>query len=182
MCDLVFAAFLLTTPAGTYEPTPPDDRWVAVTAGLQKLAIDWEILDKREAGYVLTKKDEFNNDVNMLRRRLSEFADAPKLVEQGRLPDRQTANDLIRLNRDYRKQLDDRRILELDRAEELTSVVRETDQLYQVWDAIRDARCEFYYVTVRRQALKKIRDMVGDPAYMASKMPPALPTWHIAGE
>lgn len=180
MSDLVFAAFLLTTPPGTYEPVPHDDRWPAIRDGLQKLAVDWEILDPREAGYVLSKKDEFNNDVNMLRRRLVEFSDAPRLFDQARLPDRQTANDLIRLNREFRKKIDDQRVLELDRSDELNVAVRETDQLYQVWDSVRDARCEFYYVTVRRQALKRVREMIGDPAYLAGEMPPALPTWRIA--
>ena len=48
-----------------------------------------------------------------------------------------------------------------------------------MWDAVRDARCEFYYVTVRRQALKKLRDLVGEEAYLAGTLPPNVPTWRF---
>ncbi len=175
MPDFIFAAFLLTAPVGTYEATPPAENWASISSGIQKLAIEWEILDDRETGYILTKPEEFNSDLNMLRRRYVEFADAPRLYEFQRLPDRQTANDLIRLNRDFRKQLEERRNLERDRTHAITSVIRETDQLYQVWDAIRDARCDFYYVTVRRGALKKLKETIGDAAYYSAHFPPALP-------
>ena len=38
------------------------------------------------------------------------------------------------------------------------SAMKETDRLYHVWDAVRDSRCDYYYVTVRRQALKKLKE------------------------
>ena len=58
-------------------------------------------------------------------------------------------------------------------------MLAETDRLYLVWDAVRDARCDFYYVTVRRQALKKLRDLVGDEAYATGELPPNVPTWRF---
>ena len=45
------------------------------------------------------------------------------------------------------------------------------------WDAIRDAQCDFYYVTVRRAALKKLRDAgieVGVIAQVADEHQPVL--------
>ena len=41
----------------------------------------------------------------------------------------------------------------------------ECDCLYQIWDLVRESNCDYYYITVRRQALKKLRDTIGAPAY-----------------
>jgi hypothetical protein len=57
--------------------------------------------------------------------------------------------------------------------------LQETDRLYQVWDAVRDARCDYYYVTVRRQALKRLRELIGDEAYYSASFPPCVPFWRF---
>jgi hypothetical protein len=44
---------------------------------------------------------------------------------------------------------------------------------------VRDARCEYYYVTVRRQALKRLKDMLGEDDYYAAKLPPHVPIWRF---
>jgi hypothetical protein len=58
-------------------------------------------------------------------------------------------------------------------------MLRETDDLYRVWDAIRDARCESFYITTRRMALKRLRDLIGPEAYYAGHLPPYVPTWRF---
>ncbi len=55
----------------------------------------------------------------------------------------------------------------------------ETDRLYKVWDAVRDARCEFYYVSVRRQALMRLKDMLGEDDYRSTNLPPNVPVWRF---
>ena len=55
----------------------------------------------------------------------------------------------------------------------------ETDRLFRAWDAVRDARCEFYYTTVRRHALKNLREMIGDDAFAAGELPPYVPEWRF---
>jgi hypothetical protein len=85
----------------------------------------------------------------------------------------------VRFNRSFRKKLDERGQFEFDRAAAFQVVIRETDRLYQVWDAVRDARCEFYFITVRRQALKKLRDALGEEAYQAAELPPCVPVWRF---
>ena len=62
--------------------------------------------------------------------------------------------------------------MEPDRAPLVRAALKETDWLYQVWDAVRDARCEYYYVTVRRQSLKRLQTMLGADAYSAADLPP----------
>ena len=44
----------------------------------------------------------------------------------------------------------------------------------------RHAACEYYYVTVRRQALKKLKEMIGDQAYYSGSLPPHVPVWRFA--
>jgi hypothetical protein len=177
--DLVLAAVLLTTPPGTPECVPPEGRWPAIRDAIHQVAVQWELLDPRETRYVLTRPEDFCTDLNMLRRRYQEFQDAPKVEDGMRFPDRNTVNELVRFNRAYRKHLDQRQQFETDRAEAIRDVMWETDRLYQVWDAVRDARCEFYYVTVRRHALKKLRNLVGEEAYQKGQLPPHAPTWRF---
>ncbi len=177
--DLMLAAILLTTPAGVAENAPSEDRWPAIRDAVHHTAMKWEILDPRETRYILARPEDFSADLNLLRRRYADLTDAPLVGDGGRFPDRAAVNELIRFNRAYRKHLDHRHELEFDRTESLRAVMRETDRLYQVWDAVRDARCEFYYVTVRRQALKKLKEMVGEDDYFAGVLPPNVPTWRF---
>ena len=72
-----------------------------------------------------------------------------------------------------------RRPAESTRGWELRTALQETDHLYYIWDTVRDARCEYYYVTVRRQALKRLRDLLGEEAYYTTKLPPFVPLWRF---
>ncbi len=178
--DLILAATLLTAPVGTPEQTPPEDQWVAVRDAVHKLAVDWEIMDPRETRYVMATPEDFEADLNLLRTRYAELTDAPRLADCHRLPDRRTVNELIRFNRAYRKYLEDRQAWETDRADLFHTVIQETDRFYRQWDAIRDAQCDFYYVTVRRHALKKLRDAIGADAFLTGRMPNYVPDWRFA--
>ena len=177
--DLVLAAVLISAPPGTPEQTPPPEQWVAMQAALHKTAVTWEILDERETRYVLARPEDFEADLNLLRRRHVDLLDAPKLADACRLPDRHVVNDLIRFNRAYRKNLETRQLWEADRADMIRISVLETDRLYRVWDAVRDARCEFYYVTVGRQAMLKLKEQLGEEAYAAGDLPPHVPEWRF---
>jgi hypothetical protein len=178
--DLLLAAALLTAPSGTPEQTPPEDRWPAVRDALHKAAIDWELMDPRETRYLLATRADFDSDLDLLRKRYADLADAPKLAECQRLPERRTVGELLRFNRAYRKHLEEREVWEADRSDVLQAAMQETDRLYQEWDAVRDAQCDFYYVTVRRTALKKLRDAIGAEAFSTGRMPPYVPNWRFA--
>lgn len=178
--DLILAAALLTAPVGTPEQTPPEERWTAIRDAVHQTAVTWEIMDPRETRYVMATRDDFEPDLNLLRKRFAELADAPKLSECQRLPDRRTVNELIKFNRAFRKHLEERQVWETDRNDLFHVAIQETDRLYRQWDAIRDAQCDFYYVTVRRAALKKLRDALGAEAFTAGHMPPYVPEWRFA--
>jgi hypothetical protein len=178
--DLILAAALLTAPVGTPEQTPTEDRWPTVRDALQKTAIGWELMDPRETRYLLAARADFEPDLDLLRKRYVELADAPKLAECQRLPDRRTVGELLKFNRAYRKHLEEREVWETDRSDVLQAAMQETDRLYRHWDAIRDAQCDFYYVSVRRTALKKLRDAIGEEAFSTGHMPPYVPNWRFA--
>jgi hypothetical protein len=178
--DLILATMLLSAPVGTPEQTPPPDRWVAMQAAIHQVATDWEILDAREMRYVLAKPEDFQEDLDFLRKRRIDLQDAPKVSESDRLPSRQAVNDNIRFNRAYRKNLENRLIWEPDRAGVIGDAITETERLYKMWDAIRDAKCDYHYITVRRVALKKLKEMVGPEMYSTGELPLYVPEWRFA--
>ena len=53
--------------------------------------------------------------------------------------------------------------------------IEDMEERYRVWDYVRDARCEFYYVHIRRQALKKLLLVVGEEAFSRGELPFAVP-------
>ena len=177
--DLVLAAALIVAPPGTPESSPSAERWPVVQAALHQTAIGMELLDDREKRYVLARVEDFDCDLNLLRRRHVDLADAPRVADGFRFPERRAVNEFIQFNRAYRKNLEHRQAWESDRADVIRIALLETDRLYRVWDLVRDSRCEFYYVTVRRQAMKQLKEAVGDEAYTAGDLPPYVPEWRF---
>lgn len=181
ICEWLLAAALLTSdpPLELADPGALREQFHSLRVPLTRLALGWEILDQRETRFVLTKPEELDADLAMLRRRYQELRVAPPLDDAQRFPDRAVVNELLVFNRAYRKFLEERQPVDSLHAEELRIVQREVDQLYQVWDAVRDARCEYYYVTVRRQALKRLRELLSEDDYDHGALPPHVPTWRF---
>lgn len=177
--DLILAVTLLSAPVGVPEEVPSPDRWPAVQGAIHKIAIEWEILDPRETGYVMAKVEDYQGDLDFLRQRRIDFADAPKLMDAGRLPERRLMDDYIQFNRAFRKHLDVRLLWEADRADIIGEAVRETDRLCRLWDAMREAKCDFHYVTYRREALKKLKNGLGEDVYLSGELPPYVPEWRF---
>ena len=87
---------------------------------------------------------------------------------------------LLSFNRAYRAHLAAREMVEGSARDELGKALEEADQLYRVWDAVRDARSECYYVSVRRQALLTLQSALGPAAYFQGALPPHVPVWRFA--
>jgi hypothetical protein len=176
-CEVVLAAVLLSAPKDV-PASQTQAEWIEATrSSLLTLAIDGEILDPRERAFLITQDPA--GDLTMLRGRNEEFARAPRLGECQRFPERKLVNDFLALNRSYRNDLNARLTIDLIHMEELRAAIMETDQLYHVWDTVRDARCDYYYVTVRRQSLQLLRDLIGAEAFYSGQMPPNVPVWHF---
>jgi hypothetical protein len=178
--NCALAVAMLTTPADKCEAAFASEEFTTVRPTLQKVALSWEILDPREVRYVLTRPEDFAADVKLLRRRYHELIDAPPMCDCVRFPQRTKINELLSFNRAYRQHLESRQSLDPTGQWELHEAVQEADRLYQVWDTVRDARCDYYYVTVRRQALQKLREAIGPQAYYSGCLPPHVPVWRFA--
>lgn len=163
-----------TEEAGAY------DAFVTVRPVLQAVAIEWELLDSRETRYVLNRPEDFAGDVKLIRRRFGELHDAPPSQDAMRFPDRALINDLLKFNREYRQYLEARQATETLYWWQLHESMLECDRIYQVWDMVREANCDYYYVTVRRQSLMKLRDSIGDMAFYSGVLPPHVPLWRFA--
>lgn len=178
--DLILATALLVAPPGSPEPVPAKDRWPAVRSALVKTALDMEIMDEREQRYMLARVEDFDGDLNLLRRRYVDLADAPRLQDIVFLPNNDVLSNGIKANREFNKTLEQRALWEQDRASLISVVIKENNQLYRVWDKARDSHCGFYYVTIRRAAMKQLKEMVGDDVFYGREdFPPYLPEWRI---
>ena len=136
--DILTAIILLSGTPGTLEPVPTISEFIDLRGQVHKVALEWEILDHRETSYVFVRHAEFQRDLDMLRRRNVELRDAPRVCEAHKLPPRDWVIRMVCFNRDYRKILDTRRELELDREDILSAAICESDALYRVYDDDRD--------------------------------------------
>lgn len=177
--EFILACSLLMGPPDKPDGAPDPELFDTVRLPLQVIAIEWQILDYREVRYVMARRDDFSTDLNLLRRRRIELADAPMVQDAARFPDRTTVQEYLAFNRGYRQHLDVRQPGEPSRYWAIHEALAETDYLYEVWDTVRDCQCAYYYQTVRRQALKKLRGMLGPKDYYAGELPPYVPTWQF---
>jgi hypothetical protein len=175
----LLAAALLSAPPGVAEITLPAPVFRRLQPALQTLAIDWEILDARESNYLLRDPEALPWDLHLLHQRHRSLADAPPVQDCSRFPDPPTVAALIAFNRAYRAHLESCRAVDLGQREEVGAALEETDRLYRTWDTIREACSDYRYVKDRREALKRLRDLLGPEAYYTGPLPPSVPVWRF---
>lgn len=176
---LLVAAFMLSQPESMLEMKDPNLLLRDLGPALRELALQWELMDPRET-HLFSNPADFKSDLKTLQTRYTDLASAPLVSEAARFPSREVVNELMSFNRSYRQDLNSRLSLDLVHTEEVRAALLETDHLYRIWDCVRDARCDYYYVTVRRQALKQLRELLGDPAFYSGTLPPHIPVWRLA--
>ena len=184
--NYALAAVLLTTPpADTSAPLENNSKLEhlsSVRPAVRDLALAWEIMDQREVRYVLTRSEDFTSDLKLLQRRYQDLGDAPPLYDCMRFPDRSLVNDMLAFNRAYQTYLEHQEqyyVADSVMAWEIHQTRIENQKLYEVWDLARDTRCDYYYVTVRRAALNKLKQLLGDQAYASGILPPHVPVWRF---
>jgi hypothetical protein len=94
---------------------------------------------------------------------------------------REKIDDLLLRNRLYNIQLDAMVFLNRDRLDLIVEVKRDNQSLYELWDTLRDAKCEYYSTCARRKALKKLREKLEND-YWTGTMPPHIPIWRFHDE
>jgi hypothetical protein len=176
--QLIVALALLTTPPNAANAGNRGELTEDLRPAVQQIAIQLEILDPREE-YLFADAKCYPSTLELLQARYRELADAPRTDDARRFPERCVVNELLAFNRSYRQNVDARRAMESHRESELTATLEETDRLYQAWDQLREARTDYYFVTLKRQALKRLRELVGVEAYYSGVMPPYVPIWRF---
>lgn len=179
--DKAIGITLLSLPKGTPLGTLNPELKALISISIQEVALDLEIMDPRERRYIMVpqKDEDMQTDLDMLRVRQIDFKDAPPLSDTERLPERAYANQLCSFNRSFRTVITNRMEFELDRIPLFSEVLAETDTCYRAWDLIRDAKCEFFYNTVRRQAMKRLKQEMGATAYEQGNWPDFVPRWRF---
>ena len=174
---LIAESMLLSKKEFSFPHSPAAyDYWARA---VETVALQLEILDPRENRYVLSQPQDFNADLKLLQGRYHELRDAPFVAEQVRFPECSMVNEMMAFNRAYRADLVNRLTLDTIHENELRAALAETDQLYRIWDAVRDFKCDYYYITVKRQAAKTLRELIGAEAYYSGNLPPHVPIWRF---
>jgi len=174
---ILAAALLVGDPDETHLVDP--ELFHLVNFAAQQIAIEWEILEPTEVRYILAVPGDFHSDLILLRRRNRELRDAPLTSDALRFPDRDTSNEFLSFNRTYRHHIELAMTMQTHLYWDFKAALQETDYLYRVWDLIRDARCEYYHLKMRRQALKDLRELIGVEAYYSGNLPPYVPMWRF---
>lgn len=104
----------------------------------------------------------------------------PPLSDRDRFPPKESARSAMQFNRAYRLHAQTRQSFELHRWWEWQETLSETDRLFHCWDWLHAAqggegREEAYW----RTSLVRLRQLIGDEAYMAGTMPPPAPVWRF---
>lgn len=173
---LINAALAFTLICSPTPPDHPEDFAYMRTVVCQE-AISLECMDPLEAGYRFLNNEDFPSDLRQIRQRYQDLEDAPRVADAARFPTRYVISDCLSFNRRYADHIKARQDLELYNSAYLNEVQIENQQLYAIWDLARDAQCDYYYVAVRRTALKKLRDRIGYGAYYGGNLPPCVPIW-----
>lgn len=144
---------------------------------MQALAISWQIMDEREVRFVLGRVEDFPSDMALLRRRSQDLRNAPPAGDAQRFPCREAVTQMLTFNREMRKTLEARLAFDAPQRKLYQQAIVELDQLHALWDTIRESRSNFYYVSVRRLALKKAKEAMGAANYFNGSYPPPVPAW-----
>ena len=178
--ETMLALALLTAPGEDLQGGSLAGWQPLLRPALTYAALQAELLDPRETRYILARPEDFVADLNMLRRRARDLANAPPADDGWRFPGREVITQMLAANRTYRQHLEARQAVELSHTWSLKTVLQETDELYTIWDMLRDTRSDHQQVTARRLSLKKLRELIGPEAYYSGTLPPNLPLWRFA--
>jgi hypothetical protein len=151
-----------------------------VRHAIQIVGIAQEIIDGKETRYILDDPADFENEVNLVRDRAKRLANTPSISLAQGFPDRNWINEQMAFNRKHHQWLESQLQFQIDRQDYFREWIKENNRLYAVWDKIRDVKCEFYYVTVRRDAMRDLREMLGEEDFWGRHWPPTVPIWRFA--
>lgn len=170
MLTTIYAAALLLLPLD-----PPAAPSRELREAVWSVAVDLEIADG--CPWMAEDTDDaaaLGDELPMLRGRLTEARDWPPACDARRWPDRLAVVAALDFNGQYRHHL--RTYGKDDAARD--AALRDAEDLFAVWDALDDAQLNTGPYS-RRYHLARLRDLLGEDAYAAGRMPPAVPVWRF---
>lgn len=174
--ELAMARVLIMSPVGRVDSVPSGDDWPRVSAAIHQAAIAMEILDPAERVYIGAESKDLQVDFNILRDRWQDVGHGPRLCDANKFSfTRADCTVAIEFNRAVRRRLEMIAEAEADRRHEVRDAISLVDAHYSVWDSLRDSKCDYYHVTPRRQALKRLKQLIGPDDWAAGRMPLAVP-------
>ena len=123
--------------------------------------------------------NDFMSEVRWVRRHYREAAECPPLSDCRRLPLDVPVRQMLDFNAAYRQNLEARRCVRRHEWDEITDALRETDRLREVWQCVADAVSEEQIWVCRRQALRHLKELIGEEAYNQGSLPPCIPIWRF---
>ena len=180
--DPALAATLLAAAPGAPVPDVPAEVWPGVRAAVVAAAVAAELYDSRgepdpQADCALfDRRERFAENLDVLRERRVELADAPPLGDAFRLPLPDVIGARVGEYWTFRERADAAVAGNADRDEAVRAAVAEADRFLAAWSAAREARNPEATVADRRRALQTLRRLVGEAAYRRAELPrlPAL--------
>lgn len=171
----------------------------SLSESIKKYAVEEEILDPRETKYMLIEmryyyqgmdglgqivvqqdQNQWDTDLAMIQKRWRELKDTPKVADSDRFPPRHLITEALTFNRQLSQFLLAERFIQSPTQQDTSSAaLSEIDYCYKIWDNMRDARCDFYYITTRREAMRRLIHMLGRENYFNNHWPSAIPTWRF---
>ncbi len=145
-----------------------------------KLAVERELADPREISQFFQNPDEYASDVGVLQIRYQSLKNAPTLWYSGVFPQDICMIDQQKsMNKEYDRFIDSQTdFLKISWVRN-NKIKQENLRLYEIYDTLRDAKCAYYYVHVRRTALMKLREALGYEDFYEGRLPPPVPLWRF---
>ena len=170
MFSTTLALAVILTGHDTEPPCPRE--------ALYAVAIQLEVMDDRELKWWGKPWSGMEaNDVKLLHERYKLLHDAPPACDAVRFPPRDICTEIIAWNNTYICYLQDR--MKLFHEDWIDDAIADSKRIIAVYDIVRDCKCDYYYITARREALAKLRDTVGSWNYYSGTLPPVAPVWHF---
>lgn len=167
-------------------PTEDATKHQFLARDIARVAIQLELLDERELVDIfgeekwLTDEQSFNKFMSLIWNRRDQLKDCPPDSDRVvfvRLTNT-TILEMLKFNQRYHQDLIDRQEL-TGKDDAVDAAIDETNELRRIYDKLEIATSSLYYVTTRREALKQVRDMIGEENYYNSLLPPPVPVWRI---
>lgn len=147
-----------------------------------QIAIEKELVGPVETKLYFSEHESPIGDMEYLRKYYREFKDTPYLGDVKYFPTLSTLLDGRNFNEEYRKSIARFQSIETYQSEKFnwcTSVLIESEFLYQIWDNAFTAANENYYYVTRRMALKNLKKVLGNDLYYSGQLPPVVPEWRF---